>query len=126
MDSKTEAWGMAAIFKDQDGNQFCLSSEVRLNTRPDIIEQVDAKALALSMPWSCRTRRNGLKAPAKCIATVKLKSKSDLEAAGLKSLLKAANAAAIGRRARTGQKAKSRRCCRVPALLIGFLLVPTF
>ncbi|MGA3090383.1 MAG: VOC family protein [Terriglobales bacterium] len=26
MEPKTEAWGTAAIFKDQDGNQFCLSS----------------------------------------------------------------------------------------------------
>jgi catechol 2,3-dioxygenase-like lactoylglutathione lyase family enzyme len=27
MEPKTEAWGTAAVFKDQDGNQFCLSSK---------------------------------------------------------------------------------------------------
>ena len=27
MEPKTEAWGTAAVFKDQDGNQFALSSK---------------------------------------------------------------------------------------------------
>jgi catechol 2,3-dioxygenase-like lactoylglutathione lyase family enzyme len=27
MEPKTEDWGTAAVFKDQDGNQFCLSSK---------------------------------------------------------------------------------------------------
>jgi hypothetical protein len=104
-------------------------------TAPDITEQVDGKArmigysygpkicrhgvvtmptktggtLALPMPWSCRTLnlKTILEGTGKLHRPIKLKSKSDLENAALKSLLKAAIAAASTRPETTGQNAKN-------------------
>jgi hypothetical protein len=99
---------------------------------PDITEQVDAKGRIIGygygpkytdMVCSMMPAKIGvtlgiayamelpdpeklLEGTGKVHRHVKLKSKSDLEASGLKSLFKTANAAAIGRRARTGQRAK--------------------
>src|SRR5271170_8124404 len=99
---------------------------------PDIIEQVDVKAriigygygpkyadmvcvimptkagvnLGIAYAMELPDPEKLLEGTGKLHRHVKLKSKSDLESAGLKSLLKASSAAATARRERTGQKAK--------------------
>ncbi|HEY6251366.1 MAG TPA: hypothetical protein VI685_15520 [Candidatus Angelobacter sp.] len=124
--------GLLAAFAPEVRNLVLATRGFILKMFPGITEQVDAKARIVGygygpkyadMVCSMMPTRAGvtlgiayamelpdpeklLEGTGKVHRHVKLKSKSDLKSGGLKSLLKAANAAAIARRAQTGQKAK--------------------
>jgi hypothetical protein len=103
-----------------------------LKTTPALIEQVDSKARIIAYSYGPRYAdmvcmimptkaginlgiayamelpdpKKLLQGTGKLHRHIKLKSKADLEPAAVKALLKAANTAAIARRAKTGEKPK--------------------
>jgi hypothetical protein len=123
---------LLATFAPEVQNLTLAARAFVLKTTPDITEQVDVKArmigysygpkysdmVCMVMPTKAGVTfgiayamelpdpKALLEGTGKLHRHVKLKSKSDLESAALKSLLKAANAAAITRREKMGQKAK--------------------
>jgi len=127
-----EVADLLASFAPEVRNLALAARTLVLKMSPEIIEQVDLKAriigygfgpryvdmVGMIMPTKAGVNlgiayamelpdpKKLLEGTGKLHRHVKLKSKSDLENAALKSLLKAAIAAAMTRRERAGQKAK--------------------
>ena len=123
---------LLASFAPEVRNLALATRTFVLKSFPDIKEQVDVKAriigygygpkyadmVCMIMPTKAGVNlgiayamelpdpKRLLEGTGKLHRHVKLKSESDLESVGLKSLLEAANAAAIMRREKTGQKRK--------------------